>query len=88
MLTLTATEYDALPLERLWSRQLAARRERHENTGASLILTVGGVVAVLRLRALLEQRNPAHEEQKQGDEHGPDHHREGCPLKEGHGVDE
>ena len=36
----------------------------------------------------LEQRNPAHEEQQQGDEDGADHHGKGGAVQEGHGEDE
>jgi len=40
------------------------------------------------LRISLEQRNPAHEEQQQGDEDGADHHGKGGAVQEGHGEDE
>ena len=51
--------------------ELAARWKRHEEARPSLVLAVCGVVTVLGVGASLERRYSAHEEQEQGDEHGP-----------------
>src|SRR6185437_5220177 len=43
-------------------------RERHEDARATLVVAVTRIAAVLLVGAALERRDPAHEEQEQGDE--------------------
>src|SRR3954452_21231788 len=47
---------------------LLARGERDEDARPPLVIAVGGVAAVLVICAALEQRDPAHEQEKKRDE--------------------
>src|SRR6187401_2831079 len=63
-------------------------RNRDKDARPSLVVAVRWVVAVLLVGTALEERNPGHEQQEQGDEERPGHHGESGSVESRDGVDE